>query len=171
MRKISLFFTDIDGVWTDGSMQYDEKGNESKKFTTYDSAGVLLLQMAEIHLVVISGEKSNSVIDRCKKLNIKHVHVGIKNKLKLANKVCKELNIKLKNCAHIGDELNDIHLLKKVGLSAAPKNANPLIKDEVDWVLDKSGGQGVFREFVEKYLDSIGMLHHYINKQIQSYDC
>ena len=169
MNKIELFFTDIDGVWTDGSMYYDEKGNELKKFTTHDSAGVILLRIAKIKLVVISGEKSNAVLNRCSKLGIEHVYLGVKNKLEIAREICKKLKINITNCAFIGDELNDIHLLREVGLSASPFDANTIIKKEVDWVMKKYGGEGVFREFVEKYLDSIGMLSTCVEKQVQIY--
>ena len=79
MKEIKIFFTDIDGVWTDGSMYYSEDSNESKRFNTYDSAGVLLLQTLNIPLVIVSGEKSKIVENRAKKLGIDKVFLGIKN--------------------------------------------------------------------------------------------
>ena len=67
----------------------------------------------------------------------------------VAHKLCKELDILLSEVAYIGDDINDIQLLKKVGLSAAPNNAPKYIKDKVDFVTSKNGGEGAFREFVE----------------------
>tara|TARA_Y100001958_G_C21244993_1_gene574444 strand:+ start:1962 stop:2498 length:537 start_codon:yes stop_codon:yes gene_type:complete len=157
--QIKIFFTDIDGVWTDGSMYYFENGNESKRFNTYDSAGVLLLNEAKIPLVIISGEKSKMVENRAKKLGIKNTYLGVRNKLELAEKILINFNFDLKHAAFIGDDLNDFPLLQKVGLSACPNNSSDFIKNNVDWVLSKSGGEGAFREFVEKYLDQSNTLH------------
>ena len=144
-----LVITDIDGVWTDGGMYYDNTGNELKKFNTSDSAGVLFLKYLNIPLVIISGEKTEIVRKRALKLKIDHVYLGVSNKLKLANKLCEEHKIKLSDVAFIGDDINDILLLKKVGLSAAPFNAPKYIKSIVDLNLKKQGGDGAFREFIE----------------------
>lgn len=147
-----LILTDIDGVWTDGGMYYDELGNEFKKFHTYDSAGVLFCKSLKIPFGIITGEKTNSVERRAKKLNADYLFLGAKNKVKIVNDLCKELEINFKDVAYIGDDLNDYSLLKKVGLSAAPSSAPLYIKEIVDWKLQKKGGEGVFREFVEKIL-------------------
>jgi 3-deoxy-D-glycero-D-galacto-nononate 9-phosphatase len=158
LKNIKIFFTDIDGVWTDGSMYYHENGNESKRFNTYDSAGVLLLSILNIPLVIISSEQSKIVENRAKKLGIENVFLGVRNKLELANRIVENFNFKLSESAYIGDDLNDLSLLKSVGLSACPKNSIDLVKDNVNWILSKSGGEGVFREFVEKYLKKINIL-------------
>jgi 3-deoxy-D-glycero-D-galacto-nononate 9-phosphatase len=158
MKEIKIFFTDIDGVWTDGSMYYFEDGNESKRFNTYDSAGVLLLKTLDIPLIIISGEKSKIVENRAKKLGIDEIYLGIKNKLVTAKKILSNYNIGLSESAYIGDDLNDLPLLRSVGLSACPVNSTELIKKNVDWILSKSGGKGAFREFVEKYLSEKNIL-------------
>lgn len=147
-----LILTDIDGVWTDGGMYYDEKGNEFKKFNTYDSAGILFSRKLNIPCGIISGEKTDSVLRRAKKLKIEHVFLGVKNKVKVVNELLLRLDIKWSDVAYIGDDLNDILILKKVGLSACPFSAPDYIKDIVDWELSKKGGEGVFREFVEKII-------------------
>lgn len=147
-----LILTDIDGVWTDGGMYYDEKGNELKKFHTYDSAGVLFCKILNIPFGIITGENVKSVERRAKKLNADYLFLGIKNKLKVVKELAKELNIELSDIAYIGDDINDYLVLKHVGISAAPKNAPDYIKEIVNWQLEKKGGHGVFREFVEKIL-------------------
>ena len=144
--KIELIITDIDGVWTDGGMYYDSQGNETKKFNTSDSAGVLFLKHNHV-----------MVVNRAKKLNIKHVFLGVNDKLSCAKALCNELNIKLENVAFIGDDINDIHLLKSVGFSATPNNAPDYIKDKVDLVLNTNGGHGAFRKFVEALLNKLGL--------------
>lgn len=147
-----LILTDIDGVWTDGGMYYDENGNELKKFNTYDSAGVLFAKMLGIPCGIVSGEESESTKTRAQKLKIKYIFTGVKNKVKIIEDLLVKLNINWNEVAYIGDDINDFMVLKKVGISACPSSAPSYIKEIVDWALIKSGGEGVFREFVEKIL-------------------
>lgn len=145
-----LILTDIDGVWTDGGMFYDETGNEFKKFNTYDSAGVLFSKKLNIPCGIVTGEKTNSVKRRGEKLKMDYVFLGVKNKVVIIEELLMKLEIKWENVAYIGDDLNDYEVLKKAGLSACPSSAPEYIKNIVDWILPKKGGEGVFREFVEK---------------------
>lgn len=147
-----LVITDIDGVWTDGGMYYDQTGNEWKKFNTSDSAGVLFLRHLNIPLAIITGENTQIVKKRAEKLKIDHLFMGIENKLDVAIDLCNKLNIELKDVAYIGDDLGDLPLLKSVGFSAAPLNAPEYIQKNVDLVLDYKGGEGVFRKFIEYIL-------------------
>jgi len=152
MKKPKLILTDIDGVWTDGGMYYDQTGNEWKKFHTYDSAGVLFAHQNEIPVGIITGEDTEIVARRAAKLKIDYLFQGVKNKLEVAENLCKELNITLDEVAYIGDDLGDIELLKNVGISATPNSAPEYIKKYSQMVMTKNGGEGVFREFVEKIL-------------------
>ena len=162
--NIKLFITDIDGVWTDGGMYYDTKDIEFKKFNTKDSVGVLFLRLLKIPVAIITSENSPIVDRRAKKLEIEYSLKGIKDKLSTANQLCQELNISIKNTAFIGDEINDLELLKNVGLSACPADAPNYIKNSVDWILENKGGDGVFREFVEKYLIKYNLMDHVLKK-------
>lgn len=150
--KIKLVITDIDGVWTDAGMYYDQQGNELKKFNTYDSAGVLWCKKLGIPVGIITGETTAIVERRAKKLNIDFLFQGVSDKVEVAKKLCRDLNITLKEVAYLGDDLNDINLLKAVGLSACPASAPEYIKDICQYTLKKKGGEGVFREFVEEYI-------------------
>ncbi|MBE6337998.1 MAG: HAD-IIIA family hydrolase [Lentimicrobiaceae bacterium] len=152
MKKPKLILTDIDGVWTDGGMYYDQTGNEWKKFHTYDSAGVLFAHQNEIPVGIITGEDTEIVARRAAKLKIDYLFQGVKNKLEVAENLCKELNISLDEVAYIGDDLGDIELLKNVGISATPNSAPEYVKKYSQMVMTKNGGEGVFREFVEKIL-------------------
>src|SRR5690606_30790861 len=147
-----LVITDIDGVWTDGGMYYDQTGNEWKKFNTADSAGVLFLKMLNIPIAIITGEDTEIVKRRAEKLKIEHLYMGVKDKVTIAKQLCDDMNITLDEVAYIGDDLNDMALLKLVGLSAAPANAPVYVKKIVDLVLETKGGDGAFREFVESIL-------------------
>lgn len=148
-----LIITDIDGVWTDGSMYYDETGNEFKKFHTYDSAGVLFAKTLNIPVGIITGENVKSVKRRAEKLRVDYLYLGAKNKVKLISELISELQIDWKDVAYIGDDINDYDLLQKVGLSACPSSAPLYIQEFVDWKMQKKGGEGVFREFVEKIIE------------------
>lgn len=152
-----LILTDIDGVWTDGGMYYDEHGNEFKKFNTYDSAGVLFCKMVDIPCGLVTGENVNSVKRRAEKLKMDYVYLGIKDKVNLIGKLAEELDIQWESIAYLGDDINDYHVLQKVGLSACPSSAPEYIKKVADWKLIKKGGEGVFREFVEKILEDNGI--------------
>lgn len=147
--KIKLVLTDIDGVWTDGGMYYDQTGNEWKKFNTSDSAGILFCKKLDIPVGIITGEDTEIVRRRAEKLKIKYLFQGINKKLEVAQKLCKELNIELKDVAYIGDDIGDIELLKNVGFSCAPANAPSYIKEFVDYTTELKGGEGAFREFME----------------------
>ena len=156
MSLPKLILTDIDGVWTDGGMFYDQTGNEWKKFNTSDSAGVLFARKLSIPVGIITGEDTTIVKRRAKKLKIDILHQGISNKLPVAEAICKDLGIDLSEVAYIGDDINDLQLLKACGISVAPANAPSYIQKYVHHVTKKAGGEGAFREFVEWIIESNG---------------
>ena len=153
-----IVLTDIDGVWTDGGMYYDQGENELKKFNTFDSAGVLLLRNAGIETAIITGEKNNIVKRRAEKLNIELLYMGVKDKVRVAEEISALRGIKLSEMAYIGDDLNDILLLQKVGLSATPAQSPDYVSRHVKWKLKLSGGEGVFREFALRVLQENNLL-------------
>ncbi len=152
MKLPKLILTDIDGVWTDGGMYYDQTGNEWKKFNTSDSAGILFCKKVNIPVGIITGEDTEIVKKRSEKLKIDFLYQGISNKVEVAKEICKKLNIDISEVAYIGDDIGDIELLKIVGFSSAPNNAPEYIKEIVDFVTTKKGGEGAYREFVEEIL-------------------
>jgi YrbI family 3-deoxy-D-manno-octulosonate 8-phosphate phosphatase len=152
MMNIKLIITDIDGVWTDGGMYYDKKGNELKKFNTSDSAGVAFLKAIKLPVAIITGEDTEIVKHRAEKLKIEYLFIAKRNKLKTATELVNRLGISLREVAFLGDDINDIPLLKEAGLSAVPANAKPYVKRHAGWVLKSNGGDGAFREFIERIL-------------------
>ena len=149
LNKIKLVLTDIDGVWTDSKFYYNKDGFAFKSFSTYDGMAVELLLKKNIETVIISSENCLAVKARAKKLNIKHCYIGEQNKLKKASSLCKKFNIKLNNLAFIGDDINDLELLKVVGFSSMPPNSPILDLFEPDYITKKYGGEGAFREFAD----------------------
>lgn len=152
MNLPKLILTDIDGVWTDGGMYYDGTDVELKKFHTYDSAGVLFAHHLHIPVGILTGENTESVRRRANKLKIDYLYLGVKDKVAVAQKLCEELNIKLNDVAYIGDDINDMPLLKRVGWAGVPASAPEYVKTLASIRLTKRGGEGVFREFVETIL-------------------
>lgn len=144
-----LVLTDIDGVWTDAGMYYDQMGNELKKFNTSDSAGVLFCHKFNIPVGIITGEDTEIVQRRAEKLKVDYLFQRVRDKVKVAEELIVKLDITWDEVAYIGDDLVDIGLLKKVGYSSAPANARDYIKEMVDYVTELKGGEGAFREFVE----------------------
>lgn len=167
--NIKLVATDIDGVWTDGGMYYDNDGNELKKFHTYDSAGILFCKINQIKTAILTGEKTAIVERRASKLKVDFLFQGTKNKLQTLMKLCENEQIELSDVAYIGDDINDVSLMEKVGFCACPNSAPSYIKEKANLVLTKNGGEGVFREFVEKLLDDHNLLEKTVQKAISGY--
>lgn len=151
-----LILTDVDGVWTDGGMYYDQTGNEWKRFHTYDSAGVLYAHRLGIPVGIITGEETEIVERRAKKLKVDFVYQGVKDKLCIVNELCHRLKISLQEVAYIGDDLGDVNLLKSVRWAGVPSSAPQYIRELANVPLSKSGGEGVFREFVETIILNCG---------------
>ena len=164
MKNVKLIVSDIDGVWTNGEFYYSNDGDIIRKFTTRDSYGVSLCRLANIPILIVSSEKNEMVERRMEKLNIDLVELGIRNKLKVITSYCNKFNIGLKEVAYIGDDMNDYHILNKVGVFACPGDSYHLIRDAANIVLKTSGGGGVFREFVEQILESKGILQQTYEK-------
>lgn len=159
-----LFITDIDGVWTDGGMYYDNQGNEWKKFNTYDSAGVLFAHELSIPVAILTGEDNPLVRRRAEKLKVDYLFQGVSDKLAVAESLCAKLGIGLDDCAYIGDDINDIMLLKKVGYSGCPPGAPSYVRELANMTTVLSGGEGAFREFVEHVLAREGRWSGIVNQ-------
>lgn len=151
-KPIKLFLTDVDGVLTDAGMYYSENGDELKKFNTHDGMGFRLLREAEIKTGIITTENTKIVENRAKKLNVDYLYQGRRNggKLSVAQEICAKEGITLDEVAYIGDDINCFELLSSVGVAACPANALSKIKGIPGILhLEKKGGEGAVREFVE----------------------
>ena len=156
--------TDIDGVWTDGGMYYTAEGDVMKRFSVKDGWGVSLLRTQGIPVAILTGENTPIVQCRAEKLKIEHCYLGVTDKVETATRLCQELGITLKETAFIGDDLNDLPLLRLVGFSASPANTPDYVKREVCYVTTTQGGYGAFREFAEKILADNGVLETTIER-------
>jgi YrbI family 3-deoxy-D-manno-octulosonate 8-phosphate phosphatase len=149
LSKIKIVLTDIDGVLTDGSLYYTDAGLVMKKFFVRDGMGAVLLKDNGLEVGILTSDKSETAAARGKRLNLELVYYGVKNKREVLDEICFLRNVKLENLAFIGDDVNDIEALKAVGLSACPKDAIESVSSIVDYVCQKEGGRGAFRELAD----------------------
>jgi len=168
MMKIKLVLTDIDGVWTDAGMYYDQTGNEWKKFSTTDSAGILFLRLLNVPVGIITGEDTEIVRRRAEKLKINYLQMGVLNKLEAVRQLTAKLGLSMDEVAYIGDDLNDAFLLQAVGFSAVPANAAAYMDRFAMHRMSKRGGEGAFREFVELLLQQEDLLETAISMYLKA---
>ncbi|MDG2086802.1 MAG: HAD hydrolase family protein [Flavobacteriales bacterium] len=148
--KIKIFLSDVDGVLTDAGMYYTEKGDEIKKFSTYDGMAFKILQKRGVKVGIITTEDRQLNRNRAQKLSLDFDFHGADDKLKIVKELCKKQNINLNQVAYIGDDVNCFGLLSNVGFPACPKNAVDKIKSIPNIIqISQNGGSGVVREFVE----------------------
>ena len=149
IKAIKLLATDVDGTLTDGGMYYTTKGDVMKKFHARDGMGVNLLKRRNIPTVLITKEINSINKKWAKNMNIKKMYEGIQEKEKLVKTLCNQFKIKSEEICYIGDDVNDIELMKNIGLSACPADANYIVKKESDVILKTQGGKGALREVVD----------------------
>jgi 3-deoxy-D-manno-octulosonate 8-phosphate phosphatase (KDO 8-P phosphatase) len=148
--RIKLLLTDVDGVLTDNGVYYSENGEVMKRFSIRDGMGVERLRnLAGIDTGIITGELSPSVARRAEKLQIQELHLGVKDKLGRVLEIMQRLRLQWEDVAYIGDDVNDLEVMEKAGVTACPADAMPQVSSIVDYHCEAKGGYGAFREFAE----------------------
>lgn len=154
-KQIKLLLTDCDGVLTDGGVYYSDRGEEMKRFNIRDGMGVARLRsLAKIDVGIITGEMSGSVAKRAEKLGIAELHLGANDKIAVLEEIVQRRGLKLDEIAYIGDDTNDVAVMKIVGLSACPADALSFAKDVADYICRNKGGHGAFRDFAEFIIEA-----------------
>lgn len=149
-KKIKLVLTDCDGVLTDTGVYYGPDGEAFKRFSIRDGMGVeRLRKIVNVETGIVTGEHSDIVKSRAKKLNITQLHLGIKNKSELLDQILESTGLTSEEVAFIGDDTNDIEIMKQVGLSAVPADATKFAKEVAHVIVENNGGNGAFRDFAE----------------------
>lgn len=147
---ISAIIFDFDGVMTDDHVWIDQEGKEMVCCSREDGQGINRARFWNIPLLILSSEINSVVEKRAQKLKTEIIHgMGIYNKLEALEQWSKQKRIDLKQAVYIGNDLNDIDCMERVGYSFAPQNANPAVKDIADYVLHKQGGYGAVRECLD----------------------
>ena len=152
MNQIKLIVLDVDGVLTDGKLYIGSDGEEYKSFHTQDGMGISLAHYSGIKFAIITGRKSMAVSKRAEELKIDFVYQGISEKIKVLEEIIEKTGIQLNEICYVGDDINDLPILRIVGFPCAPRNAVPLVKKTVRFVASSNGGEGAVREIIEEIL-------------------
>ena len=155
-KRIRALVLDVDGVLSDGRITYDSRGRELKSFHVRDGAAIKWLQRAGIEVAIITGRNSQPVKVRAKELGIKQVIQGALLKLPPFEDFLKRSGLAAEKVAFMGDDLLDLPILRRVGLSACPADAVKEVLAEVDMVTKAKSGRGAVRELAELLLKAQG---------------
>jgi 3-deoxy-D-manno-octulosonate 8-phosphate phosphatase, yrbI family len=153
---IKLVLLDVDGTLTDGGIYRGNNGEELKRFNVKDGYAIVNAQKLGIEFGIITGRKSELVEIRSNELKIKYLYQGISEKTVILKEIMQKTGLKKEEIAYMGDDLNDILIMKQSGLTGAPKDAADEVIQIADFVSEKNGGSGAVREFVEYILKKDG---------------
>lgn len=157
-EKIQLLICDVDGVMSDGLIYMGNNGEELKAFNVRDGYGIRCLLTSGIEVAIITGRQSKLLEDRAKTLGITYLYQGQHNKLLAYQQLLDTLTLKPEQTAYIGDDLIDLPVMEKVGLSVAVADAHPLLTPRADYVTRIAGGRGAVRELCDLILLAQGLL-------------
>ena len=152
--KIKLLAFDVDGVMTDGSITYDEKGIEYKTFNAKDGHGLAKMIKNGFMTAVITGRKNGTVDRRALDLKFTELYQGVKNKLPILEAIMEKYGLDFSQVSYMGDDEPDIQILEKVGISACPADAVGKVKSICNFVSSKDGGKGAVRELCDFIYDA-----------------
>ena len=146
---------DVDGILTDGGIYLDNRGVETKRFDVRDGQGISLLQRAGIRAGVITGRSSEIVRHRARELGIEIVYQGVDNKADIYDEIKRAARLEDKEIAYMGDDIGDLPVLRRAGLAITVKDSW-LVKAQVDYVTQATGGHGAVREIADLLLRARG---------------
>lgn len=169
-RKIKMLLLDVDGVMTNGQVLLTPTGEELKFFSIHDGFGIVCAMKAGIRIGIISGRSSPSLKIRCDELKIEDLYMNRMDKLPVLNEILKKYALSREQVAFIGDDVPDLPVLSRVGLSAAPQNAHHHVRSRVDVRLTKCGGDGAVREFTDFLLAAQNKEEEILKKFFESQD-
>jgi 3-deoxy-D-manno-octulosonate 8-phosphate phosphatase (KDO 8-P phosphatase) len=150
--RIKLLLLDVDGVLTDGAVVMHADGSESKGFHIRDGAAIVWAQRAGLSVGLLSARTSGATAHRAAQLAVRIVEQGVKSKLTTYEQIVRDAKVQDAEVAYMGDDLLDLPVLGRVGLSAAPADAAAEVRERVDWVSSVGGGRGAVRELIELVL-------------------
>lgn len=162
IKKIKVLLLDVDGVLTPGHVFIGPDGNEMQVFNVYDGYGMKLWKRAGFKVGFISGRKSNAVIHRAQKLGVDFLYQDASDKLAIFEEIAKNEGINAEAIAFVGDDLQDLSILRKAGFAIAVSNAMPEVKKAAHLVTRKSGGGGAVREAIEYMLKKKGLWNKFV---------
>ena len=161
---IELIVLDVDGTMTDGGIIYDSNGVENKKFNVKDGLAIATWKKMGRKVAIITGRESKIVERRAGELKIDFLVQKCKTKEAKVKELAKSLDITLSSVAAIGDDLNDLGMLKAVGKSFCPNDANEMIKPFVNTVVEENGGYGAVASMIKKIIKEENKEEEFINQ-------
>lgn len=166
LKTIKLLLLDVDGVLTSGLIIYSGTDIETKMFNVKDGLGIRLLQSAGIEVGIVTGRTSPALLTRCRDLGITMIYDGIKAKGDIFDIILSKTHLQAHEVAFVGDDLPDISLMKKTGVSIAVADAHAAVKNHADIITSRNGGEGAVREVCEMILDAKNLLEKIIENCI-----
>lgn len=161
---IELLVFDVDGCLTDGGITYGNSDSEEfKTFNVKDGFGIVSWMKLGRKTAIITGRSSRVVERRAKELGITYLYQDVKDKKAVLEEILQKEGLCFENVAAIGDDLNDLALLRAVKLSFAPNDAVPLVQSEVDIVLSKEGGRAAVREMIDIVVEKENLSEAFVN--------
>jgi len=161
---IKLIAMDVDGVLTNGEVIMSSNGEEIKAFSIHDGIGIKMAHLAGLTTAIITGRSSPVVARRAKELGIQEVYQDVINKEEVLEILLEKYKLKDYQAAYIGDDINDLGIMKRVGLKIATLNAVKEVKDIADFITEFEGGRGAVRDAINAILEKKGILKDIINK-------
>jgi 3-deoxy-D-manno-octulosonate 8-phosphate phosphatase (KDO 8-P phosphatase) len=154
--SLRLLLFDVDGVLTDGRILLHADGTESKQYHIRDGTGLVLARRSGLLTGLLSARTSASTSERARQLAIPIVRQGASNKLTVYQEILAEHGLADHEVAFMGDDVQDLPVLMRVGLSCAPADAVPEVRARVRWVSGLRGGAGAVRDLIERVLRARG---------------
>jgi len=160
--SIELIVLDVDGTMTDSRITYTENGDEIKAFNVKDGLAIASWRKLGKQVAIITGRSSDIVARRAKELHIEHFYQGIHNKKEVLEDLLEKLDLTMDNVAAIGDDLNDLRMLKASKISFVPRDASAYVDKIATVILSKKGGDGAVREMIEFLIKKEGLEEKYL---------
>ena len=154
--RIRLLLFDVDGVLTDGKILMHADGTESKQFDIKDGTAIVWAQRAGLTVGLLSARTSAATAQRAAQLGVALVRQGVASKLDAYEEILRQQGLSDEDVAYMGDDVLDLPVLGRVGLSAAPADAVADVRTRVHWVSAMMGGDGAARELIEMILRDQG---------------
>ena len=165
-KSIQIVIFDVDGVLTDGTLYLTDGGEEIKAFNSRDGHGMKMLKASGVKLAIITARESRCVNLQAEKLNISLLYQGEKNKLKVFGSLITKLGLDMSSCAYVGDDLIDLPVMTRCGLSICVPSAPTLVKKHAHYVTNTEGGHGAVREVCEMVMLAQGTLDAQLEKYL-----
>lgn len=154
--RIRLMIFDVDGILTDGGLQYGANGEIVKTFNVMDGLGIKLLQQSGVATAIITARKSEIVAKRAADLGIEHVLQGVHDKRAGFEELLARTAVEAQTSGFVGDDLIDLPVLSRVGFSASVPNGHVEVRERVHYVTQAAGGSGAVRELCDFILRAQG---------------